>query len=229
MRRSSGGRRAGRAMVAGGCLLLIALLAAGPASGQTVGGGSCKPVSERSGEVGCWIIAHDDIGQLTQAQVFWHLDVYPTRAAAEAVKGLHGTVAGSLGKVWLLSIENAGWRSSGGERVAEMGPLPIKAGEKYSAQYMETIFNPGMTAPPHVHSGPEAWYTMAGEACLETPEGKQVGRAGGRYVIVPGGPPMHLTATGDEQRRALVLILHESSKPATTLVHDWTPKGLCKQ
>jgi hypothetical protein len=39
---------------------------------------------------------------------------------------------------------------------------------------------------------------------------------------------MHLTATGSEQRRALVLILHESSKPATTRVHDWTPKGLCK-
>jgi hypothetical protein len=38
---------------------------------------------------------------------------------------------------------------------------------------------------------------------------------------------MHLTATGTEIRRALVLILHESAKPATTLVHDWTPKGLC--
>ena len=31
-----------------------------------------------------------------------------------------------------------------------------------------------------------------------------------------------------EQRQALVLILHDSSKPATTLVSDWTPKGLCK-
>jgi len=46
-------------------------------------------------------------------------------------------------------------------------------------------------------------------------------------VIVPGGPPMHLTATGTEQRRALVLILHESSQPATTPAHHWVPKGLC--
>jgi hypothetical protein len=47
---------------------------------------------------------------------------------------------------------------------------------------------------------------------------------------IPGGPPMHLTATGTEQRRSLVLILHETSKPATTPVHEhtWTPKGLCK-
>jgi hypothetical protein len=47
-------------------------------------------------------------------------------------------------------------------------------------------------------------------------------------VIIPGGLSMHLTATGTEQRRALVLILHETAKPATTQVHDWIPKGLCK-
>ena len=108
----------------------------------------------------------------------------------------------------------------GGERVAEIGPLPVTAGQSYSAQYMEAVFTPGMTAPTHVHSGPEAWYTAPGETCLETPEGKQVGRAGGAPVIVPGGPPMHLTATGTEQRRALVLILHEASRPATTPARD---------
>jgi hypothetical protein len=25
-----------------------------------------------------------------------------------------------------------------------------------------------------------------------------------------------------------VLILHDAGKPATTMHHDWTPKGLCK-
>ena len=86
-----------------------------------------------------------------------------------------------------------------------------------------------MTAPAHTHAGPEAWYTLSGETCLETPDGKQVGRAGGPPVIVPGGPPMHLTATGTEKRRALVLILHEASKPATTPARDWVPKGLCNK
>jgi quercetin dioxygenase-like cupin family protein len=200
-----------------------------PASGQPVALTACKPVSERQGDVGCWIIAHEAIGQIAQSQTFWHLDTYPTRAAAEAAKGPRGTVVESLGKVWLLTIESAGWRpATKGERIAEIGPLPIIAGEKYSAQYLEAIFTPGMTAAPHRHAGPEAWYTLAGETCLETPEGKQLGRAGGQHVIVPGGRPMHLTATGTEQRRALVLILHESSKPAATLAHDWTPKGLCK-
>jgi len=206
----------------------IALSVSNQVLAQPVPGGRCQPVSERTTEVGCWILVHQTLGSLSQSQIFWHLDVYPSRAAAEAAKGPHGTVVESLGKIWLLSIEDAGWRPSGGERIAEIGPLPIIAGENYSAQYMEAIFTPGMTAPTHTHSGPEAWYTVAGETCLETPQGKQVGRAGGQHVIVPGGPPMHLTATGTEQRRALVLILHESAKPASTLAYDWTPKGLCK-
>ena len=193
------------------------------------GTGTCKPVAERTSEVGCWIIAHRPLGQLEQAEVFWHLDVFPSRASAEAAKGPRGTVVESLGKVWLLTIEGRGWRpASPAERVAEIGPLPIVAGETYSTAYMEAIFTPGMTAPAHRHSGPEAWYTLAGETCLETPAGKQIGRAGGQHVIVPGGPPMHLTATGSEQRRALVLILHESSKPASTPASDWAPKGLCR-
>lgn len=208
--------------------LLAVLAHSGPASAQPAAGGRCKLVSERASEVGCWILAHDAIGPIMEAEIYWHLDTYPTRAAAEAAKGLRSTVVESLGRVWLLSIEKAGWQPAGGERVAQIGPLPVKAGESYSAQYMEAIFEPGMTSSVHMHSGPEAWYTEAGETCLETPSGKLVGHAGGQYVIVPGGPPMHLTATGTTQRRAIVLILHESSKPATTVIKDWTPKGLCK-
>jgi quercetin dioxygenase-like cupin family protein len=167
------------------------------------------------------------LGRLPRQPVFWYLDTYSTSADAQAAKGPRGTVVEALGKAWLLTIDVAGWRPSGGVRVAEIGPLPVNADADYSAQYMEAIFTPGMTAPAHRHSGPEAWYTLTGETCLETPEGKMVGRAGGSFVIVPEGPPMHLTATGTETRRALVLILHDSTKPPTTQAHDWVPKGLC--
>jgi hypothetical protein len=134
----------------------------------------CRPVAERTGEVGCWIIASQSVGQFAKAETSWHLDVYATRAEAEAAKASGSVVVGSLAKTWLLTIADQGWRPSGGERIAE------------------------------------------------------IGRAGGTPVIVPGGPPMHLTATETEQRRALVLILHDSSKHATTPEHDWVPKGLCK-
>jgi hypothetical protein len=161
-----------------------------PAAAQGVisPSGVCKPASMRTQQVGCWILADDPIGRLTTSAVFWALDEYATRAAAEADKGPRGTVLESLGKVWLMAIENEKSQPVHGSRVAEIGPIPILAGENYSVQYMEAIFNPGMTAPEHTHSGPEAWYTLAGQTCLETSDGRvTVGRAGGPPVIVPWG------------------------------------------
>jgi quercetin dioxygenase-like cupin family protein len=191
--------------------------------------GPCKPVSERTTEVGCWILVDQPVGAIEEKEIFWHLDVYPNRAGAEKAKGPRGTVVEALGRVWLLSVEPTGWRPSlKGERIAEIGPLQVTAGERYSALFMETVFAPGMNSQIHIHSGPETWYTEAGETCLETPAGKFVEHPGSPPVIVAAGTPMLLTATGTQQRRGLVLILHESGKPPTTAIHDWTPKGLCK-
>jgi hypothetical protein len=162
--------------------------------------------------------------------MFWHLDVYTTRADALADKTNRGAIVEALGRVWLLTIEDQKWRPAHGKRISEIGPLVVEGGKEYSAEFMEAIFVPGMTAAAHTHSGPEAWYTAAGETCLETSDGGvQVGRAGGPPVIVPVGLAMHLTATGSETRRSLVLILHPSSEAGTSWVHDWAPKGLCKQ
>ena len=189
---------------------------------------ACRPRESRAGEIGCWIIVDDPVGTLPSEAVFWHLDTFPSRAAAEAAKAGGGTVVESLGKFWLFTIAGRDWRSNSGDHVADIGPLPVRPGVAYSAMYMEATFTPGMTANSHTHSGPEAWYTLAGETCLETPDGVMVGRAGGPPVIVPAGPPMHLTATGTVERRSLVLILHDASQPATTVTPAWTPKGLCK-
>lgn len=209
--------------------LLLVSCATMRAQGVQVAGDTCKPVSQRTQDVGCWILADDPVGRLSSSQVFWYLDTYATRAAAQADKGPQGVVVESMGKIWLMTIEHENWKSAHGTRVGEVGPIPIHAGEKYSAQLMEADFTPGMMAPEHIHSGPEAWFNVSGETCLETSDGHmQIGRAGGPPVIVPAGLAMHLTATGTEERRSLVLILHDSSKPPTTMVHDWTAKGLCK-
>ncbi|MGB7848886.1 MAG: hypothetical protein WBL63_24955 [Candidatus Acidiferrum sp.] len=157
--------------------LLTGISVSAQSNSQLPSFGVCKPVGERTTEVGCWILVDQPMGRIEQGQISWHLDVYPTRPEAEKAKGPRGTVIESLGKVWLLTIEKAGWRPTlAGERIAEIGPLPVHAGAQYSALFMEVIFNPGMTSAIHTHSGPEAWYNLAGETCLETPAGKLVGR-----------------------------------------------------
>src|SRR5918911_810376 len=100
-------------------------------------------------------------------------------AAAQAAKHAYSTVVTALGKIWLFTIgNNASEPSRGGVRMATVGPLVVKPGEKYVAQYMEGITTPGTTTPVHRHPGPEAWYTLAGQACIETPAGKSVAHAG---------------------------------------------------
>jgi len=220
-------------LVVATCLMLLLLTTAPSALGQTPPRRTCLPVSERAGRnVGCWIMASQPLGPLAQPAVFWHLDSYPTRAAAEAAKGPRGTVVEALERVWLFTIGESGWRPPGGVRVAEIGPLPVKSGEPYTAQYMEGISHPGDVTPKHRHPGPEAWYTTAGGFCAETPDGKTVVRAG-QGIVIPtdhsGWSMMTLIATGPEVRRSLVLVLHQSAHPWTAPVPGWTPKGLCEK
>ena len=195
---------------------------------QAVG---CEPVSQRAGrEFGCFITAREELGRLPRdSALYWHLDAYPTRTAAQAARGPRGTVVESLGRTWLFTIAGARWRPSGGERLATVGPLPLIGAESYAAVYMEGVFQPGMHSAAHRHPGVEAWYTLEGEQCLETPHGKLVQRAGDHGVMVPGGEPMMLTGTGTGVRRSLVLILQDASKPRSMLATDWSPTGLCGQ
>jgi quercetin dioxygenase-like cupin family protein len=172
------------------------------------------------------LIVSEDLGELPQAPIFWHLYNYPSRTAAEAAKGPRGTVIEAFGKVWLYAIAVADWHPVGGEHVADIGPLPVKPGTKYTARYMEATFTPGMKAAVHRHSGPEAWYLLTGAQCLETPEGMTVLHAG-ESGIVPEGPPMALSSVGAETRRSVLLVLHDTTQPWIAMTEDWQPKGLC--
>jgi quercetin dioxygenase-like cupin family protein len=187
---------------------------------------SCKPMSQRIGQYGCWITASQPVGALP-GLVYWTMEIFATKQAAELAKGTGGTVVESLGRVWLLTVGEKPKVNPAGTRIAEIGPLPVKAGEVYTAQYMEATLQPGMVSKTHLHSGVEAFYTESGETCLETPEGMQVGQKG-KGIVIPEGVPMELTATGTDVRQGLILVLHDSSKPPTTLVSEWKSKGLCK-
>jgi quercetin dioxygenase-like cupin family protein len=205
-------------------LSLSILLWASEASAQ-----KCIPATQQYGDqLGCWIIGDVDLGQLPQGPLFWHLDVFPTSADAEAAKGPGGTVIAAFEKVWLSTIADAKWRPTGGTQIGIIGPLPgVSKNEEYTAHYMETVTAPGRSSTVHRHDGPEVWYTLTGQVCLETPDGMGIGHAG-ESTIAPPGVAMIGTTVGSETRRSLVLVLHKTSGPWFTPAPDWTPKGLCK-
>jgi quercetin dioxygenase-like cupin family protein len=218
-----------RASVRGLLVALAALAAMGaPAHAQT--DGTCIPVAERAGRAfGCFITARQELGRLPAIPpLYWHLDTYRTHAAAERARGPRSTVVESLGRIWLYTIAPAGWRPRGGARVARIGPLPLIEADSFAAVYMEGVFQPGMQSMVHRHPGVEAWFTLEGAMCLETPEGTTEQRAGGPGVLVPGGVPMILTGTGTGPRRSVVLILQDATRPRSTRADDWSPRHLCR-
>jgi len=190
----------------------------------------CAPIAEKRQELGCYVIAQQRLGALPQeTPLAWQLDVFPSRAAAEAAKGQLATIAEAFDRIWLFTIAPPDWRPGAGvEHVATVGPLPLSsAPAEYTAMYVATTFRPGLSSFVHSHPGPEAWFILSGEQCLETPDGALPGRAGDR-VVVRGNLPMIVHATGTEIRRNFALVLHDATKPATAQVDNWTPKGLCK-
>lgn len=173
------------------------------------------------------LLAHQHLSALPGGPVFWHLDTFKSRADAQKAAGTQGTVVEAFGSIWLFTLERAGWRPRRGRHMAEIGPLPITGAKAYSAEYLRSVFKPGTTAPLHVHSGPEAFYAVSGDTCLETPDGVQIGRGAGNSLMIKGGPPMLLMAIGSVPRQGFALILHDADQPPTTLTQVWQPQGLC--
>jgi quercetin dioxygenase-like cupin family protein len=187
----------------------------------------CHPMlAGKAPGFGCIVLARKDLGALTRTPLFWYIDVFPTVAAANLAKETGGTVVGSRGKVWLFTIARPGWKSHG-HRVARIGPLPLASAKRYAIEYVEGDFPPGMVTRVHRHPGVEAFYTFAGETCLETPNGRVLQRAGDPGFMVPGGTPMKLTATGTTVRHGFAAVLEDASKPFSTVALDWKPRGLC--
>ncbi|MDF0490316.1 hypothetical protein PX554_19500 [Sphingomonas sp. H39-1-10] len=206
-----------------GLVLLGAITLASPALGQATTR-ACG-VEETVGPA-C-LLSRREFPSLPSGPLYWHLDRFASKDAAERTAITTSSVVEAFGSVWLFTIERQAWRPKSGKHVSNVGPLPVQPASTYAAEYLRSIFSPGMTAPLHVHSGPEAFYAVSGDTCLETPDGIQLGRGPGNSLSIKGGPPMLLMAIGKIPRRGFALILHDANQPPTTLVHDWHPQGLC--
>jgi len=191
-----------------------------------VPGGCSEPRTTPADAVGCYAVATQSLGVIGTTPLYWHLDRYPTRAAAESARGERSVVGDAHGRVWLFTIAEANWRPTGGERVARVGPLPLVAGRAYAAHYLEGVVPPGARTPAHTHAGPEAWYVLEGTNCLLTPDDARVAHAG-ETLIVPEGSAMILTGVGPVTRRSLALVVHDASKPWTIPAQTFTPAKSC--
>jgi quercetin dioxygenase-like cupin family protein len=183
------------------------------------------PAGEKRPEFGCFIIAIEKGIQFPQPAVYWHLRTFPTRASAEAAKSATGIVAEEDGRVWLSEFGLQDSSTRGGKAVAEIGPLELPPAKTYDVVISYAVMRPGDLSLVHTHPGPEGWYMLAGEQCLETQAGMKRARVGESMTVAPN-VPMQLSIVGATVRRSLVLIIHDSAQAAIIPSH-WKPSGEC--
>ena len=182
---------------------------------------------EKRPEFGCFNIGVVTGLHLSTASVYWHLRAFPSRSAAEAAKSATGIVVEEDGRAWLSEFGARNIPPRGGKAIAIVGPLQLTAAKSYAAVLSYAVMRPGDNSRVHTHPGPEAWYVLAGEQCLETPAGASRARAGGTMAVGPN-IPMELNVTGTTLRRAFALVIHDSAQERGT-PSDWKPSGACSR
>ena len=185
------------------------------------------PPGEKRPEFGCFNVGAVTGLRFKDSSVFWHLRAFPSRDAAETAKSATGIVVEEGGRAWLSEFGPRNTGPRGGEGIAVVGPLRLPAAKSYTAVLSYAVMRPGDESRVHTHPGPEGWYVLAGEQCLETPDGAGRARAGGT-MSVPPDVPMELHVTGTTLRRAFALVIHDSAQVRGTPSH-WKPSGACSR
>jgi quercetin dioxygenase-like cupin family protein len=183
------------------------------------------PLGEKRPEFGCFNVGTVTGLHFTQASVYWHLRAFPNRKSADAAKSATGIVVEENGRVWLSEFGPRTPAPRGGKAIAVVGPLQLPAAKGYAAVLSYAVMRPGDNSRVHTHPGPEGWYVLAGEQCLETPAGANRARAGGT-MTVPSNVPMELNVTGKKLRRAFALVIHDSTQQRG-VPSNWKPSGAC--
>jgi hypothetical protein len=158
-------------------------------------------------------LAEMKITELPAGPLFWRLENFPTLAQAQVAAGSTGLAAESGGKVWLFTLGAAGGSSAGGTKVAEVGPLPQLVATRYLLRINEASGPPGSVTTVHTHPGSEAFYVLAGEQSIRTPQGMIQVKAGQPETGPGGGTPLQVSSSGSTDLRALVMFIVDAAKP----------------
>ena len=117
-----------------------------------------------------------------------------------------------------MTVEGKTSDHHGGRHVALIGPLTLPAAKGYTMRVQSSLLRHGASTPVHIHSGPEVFYIVSGEQCLETQKAAHRLKAGKFFVLATD--QIHRgRVQSTEMRGALALVLHDSKRPPS---HDLT-------
>jgi hypothetical protein len=159
-------------------------------------------------------LAEKKVAALPPGPLFWRIETFPDKAAAERVAGAHSLVTESAGKVWLFTLGAGGAAASpGGTKVAEVGPIPTVVAPQYLLRVNHATGAPGAVTPVHTHPGSEAFYVLAGEQSIRSPHGVQRASPGTPLVGHGADVAMQVSSSGTTDLHALVMFVVDATRP----------------
>jgi quercetin dioxygenase-like cupin family protein len=157
-------------------------------------------------------VAEKTVSQLPPGPLFWRIETFPTLAKAQAAASPTALVAEVAGKAWLFTLGPPGG-SSGGSKVAELGPVPAFKAPEYLLRVVRSGGPPGAKTPVHTHPGSETFYVLRGELTQRTPEGVTRVSAGQSMPGHPPNTPMQVSSSGDGGLSAIVMFVNDATRP----------------
>jgi quercetin dioxygenase-like cupin family protein len=192
---------------------IVLVIAASPVHAQLEP--SCEKNSpERRGEIGCSLVENKALPEGLKEPLFWHIDSFSSGEEARARISPVSVAFEAHGSWWLMTLEPKVNDHHGGRHVKQEKLPALPPAKGYSMLAMSAYIPAGLTSRIHTHSGVEGFYVVDGQQCLETPT-RIYKMPKGASLVIPTGVTMRLVATGAKPRRALAVVVYDSSQPPT--------------
>ena len=160
-----------------------------------------KPLSEKK-------TANLPVGPL-----FWRIENFSALDQAQSAAGPFSLVAESTGKVWLFTLGPSGGSPAGGTKVTELGPIRRVTAPEYLLRITEASGPGGSVTPVHTHPVSEAFFVLAGEQSIRSPDGALRVNAGQAEAGQGSDSPMQVSSTGGTDLKALVMFVVDDTQP----------------
>lgn len=171
-------------------------------------------------------LAQKKIRELPAGPLYWRVETFPTLADAKAAVGPDGwnpasvryetttsLIVEAAGKVWVLTLGPMGASTPGGDKLAEIGPVPPLSAPEYLLRVNFGSGPPGSQTPVHLHPGSEAFYVISGELGQRTPQGVARVEAGHAMNGHEAGTAMQVFNAGSTDLSALIMFVVDAGKP----------------
>lgn len=162
---------------------------------------SIKPVAEKK------------LQQLPPGPLYWQIETFPTLAQAQSAASPTALAAEIEGKAWLFTLGAKGRATSGGSKVAEIGPVPSVTAPEYLLRVNYAGGPPGAKTSVHTHPGAEAFYVLSGRLSQKTPHGVMHADAGQVMNGHAADTPMEVFNGGTTDLLQLVMFVVDATRP----------------